>query len=150
MWISTSMNPLFAGDYKGLSYDSENLNWILRLSNKYTFPGNIEWQTTLNYTAPRIDAVNKREGMFSSNMAFSKDLFKEKASITFTINDVLNTQRRNLESTTPTFYSDSYYRWRVRSYALSFTYRFNQKKKRSARGGYADSYEGNKQKNPKQ
>ena len=133
---------IIRGNYKGLSYDSENLNWILRFSNKYTLPANIEWQTTLNYTAPRIDAVNKREGMFSSNMAFSKDLFKEKASITFTINDVLNTQRRNLESTTPTFYSDSYYRWRVRSYVLSFTYRFNQKKKRSVRGGYSGSLGG--------
>ena len=69
---------IIRGDYKGLSYDSENLNWILRFSNKYTFPGNIEWQTTLNYTAPRIDAVNKREGMFSSNMAFSKDLLPER------------------------------------------------------------------------
>ena len=133
---------IIRGNYKGLNYDSENFNWILRFSNKYTLPGNIEWQTTLNYTAPRIDAVNKREGMFLSNMAFSKDLFKEQASITFTINDVLNTQRRNLESTTPTFYSDSYYRWRVRSFALSFTYRFNQKKKRSVRGGYGGDFEG--------
>ena len=62
-------------------------------------------------------------------MAFSKDLFKQKASLTFSINDLFNTQRRNLESTTPTFYSNSYYRWRVRSYNLSFTYRFNQEKK---------------------
>ena len=130
------------GNYKGLSYDSENLNWFIRLNNKYTLPGSIEWQTRLSYDGPRIDAVNRREGRFSTNMAFSKDLFKEKASLSFSINDLFNTQRRNLESTTPTFYSDSYYRWRVRSYNLSFTYRFNQKKKSPKRGGYETGFEG--------
>jgi len=133
---------IIRGSYKGLSYDSENLNWFIRLNNKYTLPGKVEWQTRLSYNGPRIDAVNKREGRFSSNMAFSKDLFKEKASISFSVNDLFNTQRRNLESTTPTFYSDSYYRWRVRSYNLSFTYRFNQKKKRAPRGGFGDGFEG--------
>jgi outer membrane receptor protein involved in Fe transport len=132
---------IIRGSYKGLSYDSENLGWFVRLNNKYTLPGNIEWQTRLSYDGPRIDAVNRREGRFSSNMAFSKDLFKEKASLTFSINDLFNTQRRNLESTTPTFYSDSYYRWRVRSYNLSFTYRFNQKKKDSQRG-FGNGFQG--------
>ena len=132
---------IIRGSYKGLSYDSENLGWFVRLNNKYTLPGNVEWQTRISYDGPRIDAVNRREGRFSSNMAFSKDLFKEKASLTFSINDLFNTQRRNLESTTPTFYSNSYYRWRVRSYNLSFTYRFNQKKKDSQRG-FGNGFQG--------
>ena len=130
------------GNYKGLSYDSENLGWFVRLNNKYTLPANIEWQTRLSYSGPTVDAINRREGIFSSNMAFSKDLFKEKASITLNINDLFNTQRRNLESTTPTFYSDGYYRWRVRSYSLSFTYRFNQAKKRPKQGQYGSDFSG--------
>ena len=130
------------GNYNGLSYDSENLGWFVRLNNKYTLPGNIEWQTRLSYTGPRVDAVNRREGIFSSNMAFSKDLYNEKASISLNINDLLNTQRRNLESTTPTFYSNGYYRWRVRSISLSFTYRFNQRKKRPEQGQYGSNFSG--------
>ena len=130
------------GNYNGLSYDSENLGWFVRLNNKYTLPGNIEWQTRLSYSGPRIDAVNRREGVFSSNMAFSKDLFNEKASISLNINDLLNTQRRNLESTTSTFYSNGYYRWRVRSFSLSFTYRFNQRKKRPEQGQYSSNFSG--------
>jgi outer membrane receptor protein involved in Fe transport len=130
------------GSYRDLSYDAENLNWFIRLNNKYTLPGAVEWQTRLNYEGPRIDAVNKREARFSTNMAFSKDLFNEKASLSLSINDLFNSQRRNLESTTPTFYSDSYYRWRVRSYTLSFTYRFNQKKKRSQRNGFGNGFSG--------
>ena len=130
------------GNYNGLSYDSENLGWFVRLNNKYTLPGSIEWQTRLSYTGPRVDAVNRREGIFSSNIAFSKDLYNEKASISLNINDLLNTQRRNLESTTPTFYSNGYYRWRVRSISLSFTYRFNQRKKRPQQGKYGSNFSG--------
>ena len=52
------------GSYRGLSYDAENLNWFIRLNNKYTLPGAVEWQTRLNYEGPRIDAVNKREARF--------------------------------------------------------------------------------------
>jgi len=143
--INTNFNlyrSAIKGNYNGLSYDSENLGWFVRLNNKYTLPGNIEWQTRLSYSGPRIDAVNKREGVFSSNMAFSKDLFNEKASISLNINDLLNTQRRNLESTTPTFYSNGYYRWRVRSFSLSFTYRFNQRKKRPEQGQYGSNFSG--------
>ena len=143
--INTNFNlyrSAIKGNYNGLSYDSENLGWFVRLNNKYTLPGNIEWQTRLSYTGPRVDAVNRREGIFSSNMAFSKDLYNEKASISLNINDLLNTQRRNLESTTPTFYSNGYYRWRVRSISLSFTYRFNQRKKRPEQGQYGSNFSG--------
>ena len=143
--INTNFNlyrSVIKGNYNGLSYDSENLGWFVRLNNKYTLPGNIEWQTRLSYSGPRIDAVNRREGVFSSNMAFSKDLFNEKASISLNINDLLNTQRRNLESTTSTFYSNGYYRWRVRSFSLSFTYRFNQRKKRPEQGQYSSNFSG--------
>ena len=118
------------GSYKGLSYDSENLSWFVRLNNKLTLPWNIQWQTRLFYNGPTQDAINKRRGIFSSNMGFSKDLFDEKASVTISINDLLNTQRRYLESTTPTFFTDAFYRRRVRSITASFTYRFNQKKQK--------------------
>ena len=142
--MNTNFNlyhSIIRGSYKGLSYDFENLAWFVRLNNKYTLPGSVEWQTRLSYDGPQIDAVNKREGRFSTNMAFSKDLFNEKASLSFSINDLFNTERRNLESTTPTFYSDIYFRWRVRSYNLSFTYRFNQKKKQAQRGDYGYDFE---------
>ena len=46
------------------------------------------------------------------------------------------------ETFNQTFYNDSEYRWRQRSYTLNFTYRFNQKKNQNRRqmrsGGYED------------
>lgn len=121
---------IIRGNYKGLSYDSENLSWFIRLNNKLTLPWNIQWQTRLFYSGPTQDAINKRRGVFSSSMGFSKDIFDEKVSVAININDLLNSQRRYLESTTSTFFTDAYYRRRVRSITGSFTYRFNQKKQK--------------------
>jgi len=70
--------------------------------------------------------------MFSS-MAFSKDLFKEKASLTLSIRDLFSSAKHAMESTTTTYTSDAEFRRSGRTYNLAFTYRFNQKKKRNGR-----------------
>jgi len=64
-------------------------------------------------------------------------LFKEKASLALNISDVFNSRKRISETFTPFFENDSESQFRVRSVNLSFTYRFNQKKKRGGdrRGG---------------
>jgi len=120
----------------GLSLDNINNSWFARVNNKYTLPANIDWQTNLNYRGPSADAQNTRKGVFSTTMAFSKDLFKEKASIAFNVNDLFNSRKRIQTTTTPTFDAESEFQWRERSFNLSFTYRFNQKKKREQRGNY--------------
>ncbi|WCO03310.1 TonB-dependent receptor domain-containing protein [Psychroserpens ponticola] len=115
----------------GLDLGNKNSSWFVRLNNKYTLPGNIDWQTRLFYTGPRSeDSQNDRDALFSATLAFSKDLFKDKASIAFNVSDVFNSRKRNQTTTTPTFTSESEFQWRERSFNLSFTYRFNQKKKR--------------------
>ncbi|MBJ7879900.1 TonB-dependent receptor domain-containing protein [Gelidibacter salicanalis] len=117
------------GFYNGFDYGAENLSWFARLNNKYTLPGNVDWQTRIFYMGPSEDAQNKRKGMFSTDMAFSKDLFDDRASIAFNVSDLFNTRKRSMESFTPTFNSNAEFQWRQRSYNISFTYRFNQQKK---------------------
>ncbi|MFC4722000.1 TonB-dependent receptor domain-containing protein [Geojedonia litorea] len=123
------------GDYNGTSFDAENLSWFVRLNNKYTLPGNIDWQTRVFYMGPSEDAQNKSKGMFSTDLAFSKDLFKDQASITFNVSDLFNSRKRQTTSTTPTFIGYSEFQWRQRSFNLSFTYRFNQQKKQQRERG---------------
>ncbi len=90
-------------DPNGLSLDNDNTSWFARLNNKYTLPGKIEWQTSLNYRGPSEDAQNKREGVFSANMAFSRDIFNENASIALNVSDLLNSRKRTMDTTTPTY-----------------------------------------------
>ncbi len=118
------------GENNGENLDADIFSWFARINNKFTLPAKIDWQTSIFYRGPTENAQTQSDGIFSMTLAFSKDLFKEKASLTFNINDVFNSRKRMSTSTTPTFISDSEFQWRERSFNLSFTYRFNQKKKR--------------------
>jgi outer membrane receptor for ferrienterochelin and colicin len=133
-------NSVTEGFYEGTDFGAENTSWFIRFNNKYTLPGGIDWQTRMNYRGPSVDAQNERQGIFSMNLAFSKDLFDDKASLAFNISDVFNSRKRITETTTPTFNGYSEFQWRVRSFNLAFTYRFNQQKKRERSGrGNGDS-----------
>ena len=136
-------NNKVQGDYNDINYDSENLSWSMRLNNKLTLPGKIEWQTRMNYRGPSEDAINKSKASFSTDLAFSKDILKEKGTLSFNIRDLFDSRSRVTEAFTETFYSESKYRWSSRSFTLNLTYRINQKKKRNQRDGqgYQDSGE---------
>ena len=126
-------NLITRGDFNDQNFDAENLSWFIRLNNKITLPKQIDWQTRVFYRGPTENAQTKNQGIFSMDLAFSKDFFNEKASLAFNVSDVFNSRRRVSETITPFFETDSEFQWRVRSYNLSFTYRFNQKKKRGQR-----------------
>lgn len=130
------------GSYQDLVFDNESLSWSFRLNNKLTLPGMIEWQTRMNYRGPEETALTKRKGQFSVDLAFSKELFDDKASLTFNIRDLLDQRGWDIETFNQTFYNNSSYRWSQRSFTLNFTYRFNQKKNQNRRqmrsGGYED------------
>ncbi|GAA3641018.1 TonB-dependent receptor domain-containing protein [Flavivirga jejuensis] len=125
------------GNYNDVTYDANNLSWFARINNKYTLPGDIDWQTRLFYMGPSEDAQNIRKEMFATDLAFSKDLFNSKASLAFSINDVFNSKKRVIESFTDSFNSDAEFQRRMRSFNISYTHRFNQKKTREnqRRGG---------------
>jgi len=122
------------GDFNGINFDNENVSYRARLSNKYTLPGKIDWQTTLSYRGPNETAQSKSKGILFTNMAFSKDVFKDKGSLSVRVSDLFNTGKRQSDTFTDTYNSYSEFRWRQRSFNLSFTYRFNQKKKRQRSG----------------
>ncbi|MDC0008072.1 TonB-dependent receptor [bacterium] len=138
-------NLITEGDFNGQNFDAENLSWFIRLNNKITLPAKIDWQTRLFYRGPTETAQTVNQGIFSLDLAFSKDLLKEKASLAFNINDVFNSRKRISETVTPSFESFNESQRRVRSYTLSFTYRFNQQKKRERgnrnSGGGEDDFE---------
>ncbi|MFD0861747.1 outer membrane beta-barrel protein [Sungkyunkwania multivorans] len=116
------------GDFNGQNFDAENISWFLRFNNTYTLPGKITWQTRLFYRGPSETAQSKNQGIFSADTGFSKDFFKEKATLNLNVSDVFNIRKRKSESFTPNTFSYSEFQWRERSIIATFTYRFNQKK----------------------
>lgn len=130
-------NVITRGDFNGQNFDAENISWFIRFNNKLTLFNDIDWQTRFFYSGPRETAQSRSKGIASLSLAFSKDLFDEKASLALNISDVFNSRKRISETFTDFFMNDSEFQRRVRSINLSFTYRFNQQKKRerSRQGG---------------
>ncbi|MEM7086919.1 MAG: outer membrane beta-barrel protein [Bacteroidota bacterium] len=128
------------GAFNGVDYGNKDTSWFSRFSSKVTLPAKVDWQTTAFYRGPRNNAQTESDGIFSLNLAFSKDVLKDKGTIGFNVRDLLNSRKRNSVTTTDNFISTSEFQWRERSFTLSFTYRLNQKKQRQRpeRGGGDD------------
>jgi hypothetical protein len=117
------------GEFNGISYDSENVSWFTRLESRISLPGGIDWQTRGMYMGPSESARSERKGMVNINLAFSKDILKEKGTLALNVSDLLNTRKRESTDFSPTTISENEFQWRKRQVMLNFTYRFNEKKK---------------------
>lgn len=119
---------------------NSNTSWRARFNARVSLPYAIEWQTRLSYRGPSESAQSISTGIFSANLAFSKEVLKEKGTLVLNVSDVFNSRKRNSISYTPnrdnpTNISDQTFQWRQRQISLNFSYRFNQKKKQPERGG---------------
>ncbi len=140
-------NTTLKGVYNDVDYGSQNTSWFARFSSKIVILKDIDWQTNMMYRGPSQNSQNEYKGMFSTGMAFSKDILKGDGTISFNIDDMFNSRKRVMETTTDSFNTNSEFQWRQRSFRLSFTYRFNQKKKRerpegNGGGGDEGDFEG--------
>ena len=124
-----------------------NNSWFSRFNATFTLPWKIQMQNRLSYRGPRYTAQSESKGMFSANIALSKDVLSEKGTLVLNVSDVFNSRKWrstnfNPNKENPTSINSQESQWRVRQISLNFTYRFNQKKNqgRERRGG--EDYEG--------
>lgn len=110
------------------NFDNTATSWFTRVSSKITLPYKIDWQTNATYNAPENNAQGKRYSITSVNLAFSKDVLKDKGTVALNISDLFNSRKRRSETNLENITSYSEFQWRQRQINLSFTYRFNKKK----------------------
>ena len=103
-------------------------SWFTRVSSKVTLPYKIDWQTNATYNAPQNNFQGKSLGVLAANLAFSKDIMKDKATLSLNVNDVFNSRKRIMQSNLGSLNSYSEMQFRQRQINLSFTYRFNKQK----------------------
>ncbi|MDB2607043.1 TonB-dependent receptor [Zobellia sp.] len=118
------------GEFNGTDYGTDNTSWFANFSSKVSLPKKIEWQTNAFYSGPRRNAQTETEGILSINLAFSKDILKDKGTVSFNVSDLLNSRKRRSHTVSDDFSSDSEFQFRKRSITLSFRYRINQSKER--------------------
>ena len=108
--------------------DNEAFSWFTRVSSRLTLPAKVDWQLSGMYFGPRNTAQGKSLGNYVVNMAFSKDILKDKATIALNVSDLFNSRKMRSETNLDNVSSYSEFQWRKRQINLSFTYRLNMKK----------------------
>lgn len=111
---------------------NQGWNWSSKLTANYKIEtehpsifNKLSFQLTSEYESPRVIPQGKRLEQFNSDFALRKDVFKNnKGSFTFSINDILNTHRFGVIYDTENFYQESYRRWGVRNFRITFSYKF--------------------------
>ncbi|MCF1421900.1 outer membrane beta-barrel family protein [Mangrovimonas futianensis] len=121
------------GDFNNVNYDAKNTSWFARFSSKVSLPWKIDWQTNAFYRGPEQDAQTDTKGMFSMDLAFSKEIMNDNATLSLNVRDVFNSRKRMATTTTSTFSRYSEMQWRPRTINLTFIYRFNQQKRQQQR-----------------
>ncbi len=117
-----------------LDLSNEGFNWEAKLSTNYkiettrsSFFNGLGFQLLGEYESAEVIPQGKRRPQYSVDYAMRKDFLKDnKATITFSINDVFNTRRWGTIYDTESFYQESYRRWSVRSFRISFSYKFGK------------------------
>ncbi|MGJ8550027.1 MAG: TonB-dependent receptor domain-containing protein [Winogradskyella wichelsiae] len=123
------------GDFNGVDYGAKNTSWFARFSSKVTLPLAIDWQTSAFYRGARQDAQSDTDGIFSLDLAFSKEIINKKATISVNVRDLLNSRKYESVTTTDFYSRYSEFQWRQRQVNVSFIYRFNQRLNNKDRSG---------------
>ena len=126
------------GSFNGTDFGAENESFFARISTKVDLPYKIQWQTNGFFRGPRQNAQTETESILSLNLAFSKDLFDDRATVSLNVRDLFNSRVRDRVSVTEEFRSVSQFQWRERQITMNFVYRFNQQKEEQRRNNSSD------------
>jgi outer membrane receptor protein involved in Fe transport len=131
--LNTSANfyrAITDGTYQEQQLHSDTYTLTGRLTSRMTFFKKIDFQTSVNYRAPRVTTQGKDLAMYTVDLGLSKDIFKGKGTLTASVRDLLNSQKRRNITEYEGYYSRSDFQWRMRQFIVSFTFRINRTKEK--------------------
>ena len=112
-------------DNHGFNYETKLISNYKIITDKSKLFNNLGFQLTADYESPRVIPQGKTKQQFVSDFAVRKEFLKQKAAaISFSINDIFNSRKFGTIYDTEDFYQDSYRRWSVRTFRITFTYKF--------------------------
>lgn len=125
------------GGNLGENFKADTYSWFTRGTSRFTVLKNTDLQVRFDYRAPEQTPQGRRRSMSSIDLAASRDILKQKGTITFSVRDLLNSRRWRSTAIGEDFFTDTDFQWRARQATLTLSYRLNQNKQRSEdrRGG---------------
>ncbi len=118
--------------------NSDAYSWFARMSGNIKIAKSMDAQLSFNYRAPEQNPQGSREAIAFMDIGWSKDIFKNKATITLSVRDLFNSRKWISTTVLDDFRSKSEFQWRSRIFQGTLNYRINQQKKRGGRRAGGD------------
>ncbi|MFN4146148.1 MAG: TonB-dependent receptor domain-containing protein [Runella sp.] len=115
------------------SFQADTYSWFARQSSRFTLAPNTDFQLRLNYEAPQQLPQGRRKSRTFLDIAFSKDILKNKGTLTFNVIDVFNSRFLRTITEGVNFYTEGVVGRLSRQINLTLAYRLNQAKQAPAR-----------------
>ena len=116
------------GVYEEEDFFSDTYTLNSRITSRVTLLKKVDFQTSVNYRAPRITPQGKDLAIYSIDLGLATDVLKGKGTITASVQDLLNSRKRRRIIDDAGYYSRSEFQWRARQFLITFVYRINQRK----------------------
>ncbi len=113
-------------------FQADTYSWFARLTSRFSFWKNTDLQLRGQYEAKQQTTQGYRKPMAYLDVALSRDILKNNATITLNVSDVFNTRRHRHVTEGTTFYTYNDGQWRRRQINLTFSYRLHQQKKKKS------------------
>lgn len=124
------------GEFSNQNFDFDSNTWYTSIDSRIKLPSDITIQTSFDYKGRTETAQEMIKSSYNMDFGMSKNLLKNKATITFNINNVFDSSEQYLTRVGNDFNYQSYRKRLGPKYSLTFMYRFNQKSnKRTRRPG---------------
>ncbi len=127
------------GSYQGNLLTSESRRAQGRLTLRWQPSSQWNLELSSRYQGPHNTTQGREDGMtmMDTGIAHNFDLWSGQATLSFNVEDVLNSQDFQTTINNQNFYSERQFSWSSRTFMLNFRYQFNQygNNNRGGRGG---------------
>ncbi len=110
------------------TYKSNTYSWVARLNSRFSLFKNTDFQLRQSFDGPEKTPQGNRKSLYVLDLAASREILKNKATLTLNVSDVLNSRRYRTITTGENFYTYNISRGRVRQINLILMYRLKQAK----------------------
>ncbi|MEL6391117.1 MAG: outer membrane beta-barrel family protein [Bacteroidota bacterium] len=121
-------------------FSASGFTWFARGTSRFKVSPKFDAQVRYNYRAPRNEPQGRQRSITSIDVALSHDLWKDRATLTVGVRDLLNSRRWRYTNFTDNFFAEGDSRWRVRQLDITLSYRLQQDKQ-SERGSRNRNYD---------
>lgn len=130
-WWKIDMNVNFFhanidGSNIQADYTAKTYSWLFRQTSRFTLTNGLDLQFRANYEARQKTAQGIRKGIFFMDLSASKDIIKDRGTLTLNATDILNSRKNRSITEGANFFTESSSQRQMRQINLTMNYRLKQ------------------------